>query len=80
MVIAESIKQVDFDDLFLTAIFAQYDIYKKCFTSFGNEMSQKRVAMIFEGFDTWKKRVHLVNAISFALNFIEQKFPPRDLK
>ena len=51
-----------FDSSFHTVnvIFGWNQLYQKIFTSFGNEMS-KNFAIIFDGFDTRKKRFRLVS-------------------
>ena len=71
-VIAESVKQVDFDGFrTVNVIFGWNQLHQKNFTFFGNEISEKFCNYIsFDGFDTPKKHFRLVSDFFFSLNFI----------
>ena len=85
--IAESIKVVDFDDLFLTAYFCtgkrdfwpKSTIPEKFYIFWESEGSHKNFAIIFDGIDTRKKRFHLVGDF-FRAQLYLTKVCLRDLK
>ena len=33
-------------------------------------LAKKKIAIVFDGFDTQKKRSHMISYLTFALNFI----------
>ena len=71
---AESIKVVDFDGLFLTAKFlAETNHTREILHLLG--MRCKKFAIIFDGFDTQKKRFHLVSEFFRAQLYLTKVSP-----